>query len=233
MSTFVVHRRDPHDIYIGRPGPYGNPYSHVYGTAMYTVGTREEAIARHKKWVLSQPEFVAKIKAELAGKVLGCHCAPLPCHGDMLAAIANPQIVYVDMDGVLADFEKSLPPGFGWNPPEMFVPGFFRNLAVMPGAKEAVAKLMADPTLDVYVGSKHTSKVPGCATEKIEWIQEHFPALLRKVVLVCDKSLLRGDVLIDDDRERWEGKFIGRFIHFDQKNPAESWASVVKDLSSQ
>ncbi|MGA9841048.1 MAG: DUF4326 domain-containing protein [Nitrososphaeraceae archaeon] len=26
---------------------------------------------------------------ELKGKVLGCWCAPLPCHGDTLAELAN------------------------------------------------------------------------------------------------------------------------------------------------
>ena len=26
---------------------------------------------------------------QLRGKVLGCHCKPLPCHGDYLAALAN------------------------------------------------------------------------------------------------------------------------------------------------
>ena len=28
-------------------------------------------------------------KAELRGRVLGCFCAPLPCHADVLAEVAN------------------------------------------------------------------------------------------------------------------------------------------------
>lgn len=228
----VVHcKHEPHDVYVGRPGPWGNPFSEVYGSALYKVATREEAISGYRGWLLAQPELVAKAKAELAGKVLGCWCSPLACHGEILAAIANPLVVFLDMDGVMADFEAALPAGFGWDPPEMFVPGFFRNLPVMAGAKEAIAALMADPTLDVYVGSKHTSKVTTCASEKMEWIKEHFPPLLRKVVLVCDKGLLRGDVLVDDDLERWKGKFDGKFIHFDQRKPRESWERVVRDLS--
>lgn len=30
-----------------------------------------------------------KIHTELKGKILGCWCAPLPCHGDTLAELAN------------------------------------------------------------------------------------------------------------------------------------------------
>jgi hypothetical protein len=32
---------------------------------------------------------MAQIKKELRGKILGCWCAPLPCHADILAEVAN------------------------------------------------------------------------------------------------------------------------------------------------
>jgi len=140
------------------------------------------------------------------------------------------RIIFLDMDGVLANFEAALPPGFGWDPPEMFVPGFFRTLPVMPGAVEGVKALMACPTLDVYIGSKHTTKATNSATEKVDWVKEHFPPLLRRMVLVCHKSLLRGNVLVDDDRDRWEGEFEGEFIHFDKKRPKWAWEGVVNHL---
>ena len=35
------------------------------------------------------PRDHAAIRAELRNKMLVCHCAPLPCHGLVLAAIAN------------------------------------------------------------------------------------------------------------------------------------------------
>ena len=136
------------------------------------------------------------------------------------------------MDGVLADFDGALPPGSGWDPPEMFVPGFFRNLKVMPGAKEAVEILLADHNLDVYIGSKPTSKSTVCATEKMDWVAEHFPGLLKKMVLVCDKKLLRGDYLVDDDFDMWGKAFVGQFIHFDRKNPEQSWKHAVDILTS-
>ena len=139
------------------------------------------------------------------------------------------RIIYLDIDGVLADFDGAIINHIE-DPPEMFVPGFFRNLAVMDGAKDGVRILLSNPNLDVYIGSKMTSKATNCATEKMEWIREHFPPLLRRMVLVCDKGLLRGHVLVDDDAKRWKKKFKGKFIHFDRNNPADSWRSVVEEL---
>jgi 5'(3')-deoxyribonucleotidase len=140
------------------------------------------------------------------------------------------KIVFLDMDGVLADFDGAIPPGSGWDPPEMFVVGFFRNLKVMPGAKQSVAKLLENPDLEVYIGSKPTTKNLHSFTEKAEWIEEHFPALLKSMVLVCDKKLLHGDILIDDDLERWSPVFDGQFIHFDRHNPEQSWGKIVEEL---
>jgi len=89
----VVHcKRAPFDVYIGRGrgSVWGNPFSHKHGTvAGYVVKTRAEALAAYEEWLLDQPELVAKAKAELRGKVLGCWCAPQSCHGDVLARIAN------------------------------------------------------------------------------------------------------------------------------------------------
>lgn len=90
-SRYVVHsKKAPYDVYIGRPSEWGNPFSHQKGTlAAHRVATREEAISKYEKWILSRPDLVARIQKELRGKVLGCWCAPLACHGDVLAKIAN------------------------------------------------------------------------------------------------------------------------------------------------
>lgn len=91
-NSRVVHcKRDPFDVYIGRPGPWGNPFSHnPKSIAEIKVETREEAIIKFESWLLSQPELVKKVKSELKGKVLGCWCRPWhACHGDVLARIAN------------------------------------------------------------------------------------------------------------------------------------------------
>jgi Domain of unknown function (DUF4326) len=90
-NRYVVHcKRDPYDVYIGRPSPFGNPFTDKPGTlARYMVGSREQAIKEFEDWLMSQPDLVARVKRELKGKVLGCWCHPKPCHGDVLARIAN------------------------------------------------------------------------------------------------------------------------------------------------
>lgn len=89
MILVVNKRVVPCDVYVGRPSIWGNPFSHLRGTmAQYRVATREEAIARFETWILTQPHLIARLP-ELRGRVLGCWCAPLPCHADVLARMAN------------------------------------------------------------------------------------------------------------------------------------------------
>lgn len=88
--TKVVHmKKEKYDIYIGRPSEWGNPFSHRDGTlAAYKVETREEAVAAYRKWILTKPELLKRLP-ELKDKVLACWCAPLACHGDVLAELAD------------------------------------------------------------------------------------------------------------------------------------------------
>lgn len=79
----VVHcKREPYDIYVGRPSKWDNPF--VVGRD----GTREQVIAKYEQWLQIQPAFLSAIP-ELKGKVLGCWCSPLPCDGDVLLRLAN------------------------------------------------------------------------------------------------------------------------------------------------
>lgn len=74
----VVHcKKEPYDIYIGRPSKWGNPFE------IGKDGTREEVIAKYEKWIRTQPELLQALP-ELVGKTLGCWCSPKPCHGDIL-----------------------------------------------------------------------------------------------------------------------------------------------------
>lgn len=83
-------RSSGYDVYIGRPSIWGNPFSHLpkKTLAAFRVETRDEAIARYEEWLMAQPHLLDALKT-LRGKVLGCWCAPLACHGDVLARLAN------------------------------------------------------------------------------------------------------------------------------------------------
>lgn len=93
MNHFlVVHcKKEPYDVYVGRPSPFGNQFSHLKtGTlAKYRCETRQEAIEKFESSLRANPELMTRVKSELKGKILGCWCAPKACHADVLARIAN------------------------------------------------------------------------------------------------------------------------------------------------
>lgn len=81
-KTKVVNRRNAEfEVYIGRPGPFGNPF------AIGADGTRDEVIEKFRFWFYAPEQHFLRDRAirELTGKVLGCYCAPQACHGDVLA----------------------------------------------------------------------------------------------------------------------------------------------------
>jgi hypothetical protein len=83
MTTTVVHcKKSKYDIYIGRPSMWGNPYT------IGKDGTRDEVIQKYREWAVTQPNILKNIHV-LKGKTLACWCAPLPCHGDVLAELAE------------------------------------------------------------------------------------------------------------------------------------------------
>lgn len=139
-------------------------------------------------------------------------------------------VIYTDQDGVLANFIGSIPNGHllthDSEPSEMYEKGFYRNLKVNDGALEAIDKILSSNKIDLYVASKPAVKNPYCASEKYEWLQEHFPPLFKKTFLTCDKTLLRGDMLIDDHPTRWKN-FEGIVFPFNHLEPRESWAKVI------
>jgi Domain of unknown function (DUF4326) len=77
-------------VYIGRPSPLGNPF--VIGRD----GDRAEIIRKYERWLIDRifvasitPQklaFLSLVDAYERGEALNleCHCAPLPCHGDVI-----------------------------------------------------------------------------------------------------------------------------------------------------
>ena len=82
-GNLVVHWKwYAFDVYVGRPSKWGNPFR------IGPDGTRREVIAKYEAWLLANEELMADLD-ELRGKILGCWCKPLDCHGDVLARLAN------------------------------------------------------------------------------------------------------------------------------------------------
>jgi hypothetical protein len=73
------------DVDITRPSKWGNPF--VVGRD----GDRTDVVAMYRAHVLTQPELLRAL-GELAGKRLGCVCAPQLCHGDVLAELVRERV---------------------------------------------------------------------------------------------------------------------------------------------
>ena len=86
----VVHcMKDKYDVYIGRPGKWGNPFSHDKGTlAKRKVNSREEAVERYREYIMNNKRLMSDLH-ELEGKTLGCWCSPNKCHGDILIELVK------------------------------------------------------------------------------------------------------------------------------------------------
>lgn len=87
--TTVVNkdRGEKYDVYIGRGSEFGNPHAIGFG------GDRDEVIRKfaydfERDFLRGGADLKEKLK-QYKGKRLGCHCAPAPCHGDILVEYLN------------------------------------------------------------------------------------------------------------------------------------------------
>ncbi|MFH1473257.1 MAG: 5'-3'-deoxyribonucleotidase [bacterium] len=139
-------------------------------------------------------------------------------------------IVLVDQDNVLTDFDGSFLIEWRRQfPDEPFVPferrkafyvykdyptelkekvvsiyttaGFVFNLPPLDGALEALTQLV-ELGHDVRICSSPLSSYKNCVEEKYAWVERHFGKdFVKRIILAKDKTLIRGDVLIDDRPE--------------------------------
>lgn len=76
-------------IWIGRPSPLGNPYSHLEGANAILVPDREEAIRQYRIWLWNKIKEKDGLILKALGQLketdtLGCVCKPRSCHGDVI-----------------------------------------------------------------------------------------------------------------------------------------------------
>lgn len=151
-------------------------------------------------------------------------------------------ILYIDMDGVVADFDHEIkkvhPTCFeledgderGKIIDEICEADvhIFNRLRPMDGAIEAVKLL--NEYYNILFLSTPMWNVPESFTDKRHWIERHFGEIgKKKLVLSHNKHLHIGDFLIDDRLKNGAEKFPGMHIHFGQaKFP--NWQSVLDYL---
>lgn len=137
------------------------------------------------------------------------------------------KILYIDMDGVLCDFEKKyIEEKSSTNPYPQSRYGFFRELKPIEHA--VISVFILKKYYDVYILTSPSVRNPLSYTEKREWVEKHLGLeMCYKLILSPNKSLLKGDYLIDDNIH--EG-FGGELIHFGKNNKFKTWGELLPYL---
>lgn len=142
--------------------------------------------------------------------------------------------IYIDLDGVCADLQKQADKKYKENPLMKYPQaeyGFFMEMEPIEDAVIAV-KTLAEH-YDVWFLSAPSWRNPLCLAEKNYWVRQHFGLEWAERLILCsDKSLLKGDYLIDDHQSgRGQDKFEGELIHFGAINtPNSQWVEIFEYL---
>ncbi|HRE01607.1 MAG TPA: hypothetical protein PLV68_09925 [Ilumatobacteraceae bacterium] len=109
-------------------------------------------------------------------------------------------------------------------------PGWFDQLSVTPGAVEGVHRLL-DAGFDIWVVTKPLEENPTCRDDKGRWLRRYLPMLERKLILAPDKSLIVGDVLLDDaPKLAWFERALWRPVIFTApfNGPGSAWDGLPR-----
>jgi 5'-nucleotidase len=159
------------------------------------------------------------------------------------------EILNVDMDGVCADFDKSIlsiDPTIGTL--SLTAPNYeeraarvdaivlantqiFEELEPIEGAIETIKRLSQH--FEIYFVSTPMDSCPESFTGKKRWLNKHFGDFAKKrLVLTHRKDLVIGDYLVDDRIVNGVENFKGKHIHFGtEKFP--DWIKVEKYLMAR
>jgi hypothetical protein len=125
--------------------------------------------------------------------------------------------IYLDLDGVMADFDGTFPSVFGLDHRDLAddamwlhingLPSFFRDLPPMNGAVEFFRTIEhLDPIILTACPKSNYAHV---ATQKVEWVRAHLSAHVTVLPVLGGSSKplfmhAKGDILIDDFRRNTE-----------------------------
>ena len=144
------------------------------------------------------------------------------------------KIVYIDMDGVLVDFESGIDKLSETQKNEFVgrldeVPKIFSLMEPMEGAIEAFNLL--SEKFDCYILSTSPWDNSTALQNKHNWVKKYLEGKAHKrLIFSHHKNLNRGDYLIDDRPNNGAKDFQGEWLHFGKNGKYPNWASILDYL---
>ncbi|MEK6829550.1 MAG: hypothetical protein AABY15_05520 [Nanoarchaeota archaeon] len=160
----------------------------------------------------------------------------------LIKAHGGKELVWIDMDGVVADWEpKAIIEAnrLGvtieeFKDKKMYrgIEGFYRNLPLIPGAKEAIIKLDESEKFIINFLSAPSWGNVSCFSDKRIWVEENFgKSFDKRMDLSFHKGHYLGNYLIDDRTKYGAAEFIGEHIQFGNAQ-YPNWDAVLNRLLS-
>ena len=148
------------------------------------------------------------------------------------------KILYVDMDGVLVDFQSGLDlcskqELAEYKDREDEIPGIFGKMKPMEGAIKSYIEL--SKLFDTYILSTSPWENETAPADKLKWVKKHLGEVAyKRVIFSHHKNLNHGDFLIDDkDDKNGVENFNGEHLYFGKGKRFPNWNSVVEYLKQK
>ena len=145
--------------------------------------------------------------------------------------------IYIDMDDVLCDYSSAhhcaqiAEPSVAYPQSQL---GFYENLAPVEGSQKAMEWLENSQRFAPYILTAPSVYNPLSYTEKRRWVEKNLGFdWCNRLIISPDKSLLLGDILIDDRLiGHGQDQFLGELIQFGAVEFPD-WRSITSYLQNR
>lgn len=127
------------------------------------------------------------------------HCPACRALMEFESTAAPRPKVFVDLDGVVVDFDRYKRDRGMTGDQIKKIPGAYFEMPAIPGAIEAVRSVIG-MGYEVWIATKPPTGIPDAYAGKAAWVCQHLPELKRRIIITHDKGLLGSvhDYLCDD-----------------------------------